>query len=279
MFFEINENSKELTEHRIGKIPIAIYDRVLRKERGDELIHHWHEEFQLTFVLSGILEFTVEKGKFQVQKDMGMFINSRKLHHAVPLSEKVHYICLNFSPDFINKEIYQTMIKPIQEDQEFTCRLVGLEVRQYEILKEIVSKDREYNFLRIYELLLSYLDTVTNKAPVFNSIEDTYIYRLLDFVHQNFQKHITVSDIAQVIPLNKNKCTKLFKMYTGHSPIDYLLNYRLSRARELLLNTRASISEICYMVGFNNLSYFIHKFKGKYDISPKRFRKKFSDTI
>lgn len=64
MFFEINENSKELTEHRIGKIPIAIYDRVLRKERGDELIHHWHEEFQLTFVLSGILEFTVEKGKF-----------------------------------------------------------------------------------------------------------------------------------------------------------------------------------------------------------------------
>ncbi|MEQ7200068.1 hypothetical protein [Enterococcus avium] len=53
MYFEVNEAEQEQTEHRIGDFPIAIYHRILDRTRNDELIWHWHEEFQLTFVLSG----------------------------------------------------------------------------------------------------------------------------------------------------------------------------------------------------------------------------------
>ncbi|MFM2487905.1 AraC family ligand binding domain-containing protein [Enterococcus avium] len=78
MYFEVNEAEQEQTEHRIGDFPIAIYHRILDRTRNDELIWHWHEEFQLTFVLSGTLELSVGKETYQIHEKSGIIINSRR---------------------------------------------------------------------------------------------------------------------------------------------------------------------------------------------------------
>jgi AraC-like DNA-binding protein len=57
--------------------------------------------------------------------------------------------------------------------------------------------------------------------------------------------------------------------------MNYTIDYRLLKAKERLLETEETISEICFAVGFNNLSYFIARFKKKYGCSPKQFRKRF----
>lgn len=275
MYFEVDGAEQEQTDHCIGDFPIAIYHRTLQRERNDELMWHWHEEFQLTFVLSGTLELSVEKETYEIRENNGLIINSRKLHHARPLTKSSEYLCIDFSPKFVNDDLYQSSIKVIQDNQHFSCRFLTLSLQQKAILKEILHDPDSYNFLKIYALLLSCLSQVDTDLGFQEMKEDQTIYQLLNFVHHNYQRATTVNEIAQVIPINKNKCTKLFKMYTNLSPMNYVIDYRLIKAKELLLNTEDTISDICFTVGFNNLSYFIVRFKKKYGNSPKQFRKRF----
>ncbi|WP_438857236.1 AraC family transcriptional regulator [Enterococcus sp. AZ007] len=277
MYFEINEFEQEQTEHQSGDFPIGIYHRTLRKSRNDELVWHWHEEFQLTLVLTGSLKLSVEKSDYSVDEGKGILINSRRLHHAVPLTDAAEYICIDFSPRFINEALYQSSIKEIESNSSFECALLTLTASQQAILSEIVEANRSgsYNFLKIYELILSCLNDIEKYPASQAKKEDHSIYRLLDYVHQNYHRNITVAEIAQVIPINKNKCTHLFKEYTNQSPMNYTIDYRLLKAKELLLNTDSSVSEICFAVGFNNLSYFIAKFNKRFHSSPTNYRKKF----
>nr|WP_264467028.1 AraC family transcriptional regulator [Enterococcus avium] len=167
----------------------------------------------------------------------------------------------------------------MQDNQNFICRLLTLAPHQQAILQEIAETPQAYNFLKIYELILSCLNEIGNSPASSEKKEDQDIYQLLNFVHQNFQQNLTVAEIAQVIPINKNKCTHLFKTYTNQSPMNYTIDYRLLKAKERLLETEETISEICFAVGFNNLSYFIARFKKKYGCSPKQFRKRFVGDV
>lgn len=67
---------------------------------------------------------------------------------------------------------------------------------------------------------------------------------------------------------------KLFKQYTGKTAAAYLNDYRLEKAKSLLLHTDASVTDIALDVGFNNTSYFIKKFQEANQLSPHKFRKK-----
>lgn len=131
------------------------------------------------------------------------------------------------------------------------------------------------DFLQIYSFLLQILDFAKNYALHDLNSVDPVIYELLDFVHEHYQENITLTQIAQSGPINKNKCTELFKKFTQMSPINYLINYRLVQAKELLLTTELRVADICYQVGFNNLSYFSAKFKQKFTLPPKKFRSKY----
>ena len=69
---------------------------------------------------------------------------------------------------------------------------------------------------------------------------------------------------------------KLFKQYTGKTTAAYLNDYRLEKAKSLLLHTDNSVTDIATEAGFNNTSYFIKKFQEANQISPHKFRKKMS---
>lgn len=273
MFFRVNDDKKEETLHVTKNLPIAIYHRELRKERQDEIPLHWHEEFQLVWVFTGTLRYNVEGEEFQLQQNEGILINSSKMHGAVPATRSSEYICVDFSPYFINEAIYQQNIVEIQKKAGFSYAFLELNARCSEILSNM--KNKHAQFLAVYELLISSLnDVYTNQNTSANSEKST-IYLLLDYVHTYFQKPLTVEDIAQVIPISKKKCTNLFHAYTHLSPINYLIEYRLNQARKMLLETEMDVSTICFAVGFNNVSYFITKFKAKYFLTPFQFRKKF----
>ncbi|MGX7198066.1 helix-turn-helix domain-containing protein [Enterococcus olivae] len=274
MFFRTNQTKKETTAHVTDGLPVAIYHRTLKKQQKDRIMPHWHPEFQFVWLLDGVLNYTVETEKIKLEPSSGLLINSSKLHSALPETETAAFICIDFSPNFINESFYQKEIAKIQNHPDFTCIPIQLNKSQQRLLKEF-SVETERSFLPLYELLLGLLSQVTMEK-ITTTTYSSAIYPLLDYVHTNFQKPLKVSDIAQVISINKNKCTTLFKAYTGLSPIDYLIDYRLNESKNLLQQTELSISEICYSVGFNHLSYFITAFKKKYQCTPLQFRKQSS---
>ena len=81
-----------------------------------------------------------------------------------------------------------------------------------------------------------------------------------------------LKDLADAIPCNPQYLCRFFKELAGVSPIQYLINYRIERACGLLANTSLPILRIAMDCGFDNVSYFIRKFKEARGCTPKEFR-------
>ena len=96
---------------------------------------------------------------------------------------------------------------------------------------------------------------------------------ILAFIHLHYSEKITVDGIASYLAISRGECFRCFKNYTGKSLIEYIIDYRLLRAAELLRITEKSITEIFSECGFENASYFSRAFKKKFEMSPTQYRK------
>ncbi len=101
------------------------------------------------------------------------------------------------------------------------------------------------------------------------------IQSALDYIRKNYQKEISLEEIAREVGLSKYYFSHLFSNEIGENFSSYLSQYRLNRASQLLVeNRKENISEISYRVGFNDPNYFARAFKEKFDLSPSKYRNK-----
>lgn len=105
-------------------------------------------------------------------------------------------------------------------------------------------------------------------------LKDFYIQEALSFIEQNFQRDISVEDIAAFCNLNRSYFGKLFKSVLGRSPQEFLMTYRMSKAAQLLKLTRLSVGDIAQAVGYANQLHFSRAFKNIYGVPPREWRRK-----
>ena len=114
--------------------------------------------------------------------------------------------------------------------------------------------------------------TVTQRVAAGSKLQDFYIRESLSFIEQNFQNDITVEDIAGACGLNRSYFGKIFKSAVGKTPQEFLLNYRMIKAAELLKLTPLSLGDISNAVGYINQLHFSRAFKNVYGMSPRDWR-------
>lgn len=127
--------------------------------------------------------------------------------------------------------------------------------------------------------LYLFFDALTRSASTMRlsssgKLRDFYIHEALAFIEQNFQNDISVEDIAENCGLNRSYFGKIFKNAIGKTPQEFLLNYRMTKAAELLKLTRLSIGDISKAVGYDNQLHFSRAFKNIYLVSPREWRNK-----
>ena len=93
-------------------------------------------------------------------------------------------------------------------------------------------------------------------------------------MHRDYRKGRAISDYAEELSLSESRFSHLFKESTGVSPHRYLLDIRISRACELLLETDLSIAQICFEIGIGDQNYFSRVFKKVRGCSPSAYRKR-----
>lgn len=86
---------------------------------------------------------------------------------------------------------------------------------------------------------------------------------------------LTIQMLAEHGGVNRNRLTYVFHKYAGMGPGDYLLRYRLNKAKELLLIDSLPVREIAQAAGFRDPFYFSRVFKRRIGISPSGFREGF----
>ncbi|MDO4334048.1 MAG: AraC family transcriptional regulator [Eubacteriales bacterium] len=104
------------------------------------------------------------------------------------------------------------------------------------------------------------------------SLRDFYVHEAIAFIEQNFQNDISVEDIADRCGLNRSYFGKIFKDAVGRTTQEFLMNYRMTKAAELLKLTQLSIGDIGNAVGYENPLHFSRAFKNIYGISPREWR-------
>ena len=91
-------------------------------------------------------------------------------------------------------------------------------------------------------------------------------------MEHNYQRELTVEEIADVCKLNRSYFSKLFRDTMGCPPQEFLIRLRLARAAELMRTTKSSIGVIAAACGYPNQLHFSRAFKKRYGVSPREWR-------
>lgn len=134
--------------------------------------------------------------------------------------------------------------------------------------------------LRVKEVFLSVMHQVlvgcrhreSGGFPSIWVIEEAIVY-----ISGHYMNPLTLDGLAELHAMSSKRFSYFFHKYTGFRPIDYVINYRMERARELLKVGNFSIRDIAVSVGYDNPLYFSRVFKKKFGVSPSEYRYKLDD--
>lgn len=140
----------------------------------------------------------------------------------------------------------------------------------------IVKNSSAPSFRRIGRLFL-FMDallcaTASGQMKRKDSLRDFYVSEAIAYIERNFQNEISVEDIANTCGLNRSYFGKIFKETVGKTTQEFLINYRMVKAAELLKMTQFSVGDIGKAVGYENPLHFSRAFKNVYGISPREYR-------
>lgn len=147
-----------------------------------------------------------------------------------------------------------------------------LENKLLEIVKEYKTQ-KNFFTLRINGLLLSVLAYAARSYVLPSQYSTTTsINQVIEYIHTHYMENLSNESIGNALCFHPNYINKLMVLNTGVSLHQYLLNYRIAKAIELLETTAVPISEVAYKIGFRDVSHFSKCFHRKTGHPPKAFR-------
>lgn len=288
-----DENLMETVQHGSSSYPFHFYYDNLALFDFNCIEWHWHSELEFVYVESGIVTFWIGEKQFTLSEENGVFINSKVLHRFHSPADAVipNFVCM---PLFIAPQdslIYHKYILPVISSslsfQIFYDR-IPWQAKALSIIKQIIAvqnctSSRELAtssllqtlWLEIYENTdIKYANCTDDSAS-----SQARLQLMMQYIHQNYRHDISLDDIAGHAGISKSTVLNLFRKYLHITPINYLINYRLNEAAQLLSNTEKKINTISDETGFNNVDYFCRLFKKHYHLTPTEYRKKKLSTF
>lgn len=110
-----------------------------------------------------------------------------------------------------------------------------------------------------------------------NEFNNKFI-KILEWIRVNVTKDISVQNVADEFNFTPDYLTRLFKKNIGMSTLKYINTLKISKAKELLINTDKTIKEISYLLSFNDEKYFMKLFKKYEEVTPSQYRDAYPKT-
>ena len=185
-----------------------------------------------------------------------------------------------FSPVLLGKNQFLPIRKMLAEAEHGVVFPMATIVRVYAKLEQLVRQEDRFQqyleFLSLLNILAQRGDYRILASSAFAHVEDNAdsrrIQKIKSYIDAHAMETIRQPELARMVGMSPSAFSSFFKMRTGRTLSDYILDIRLGRASRLLVDTNRSVAEICYECGFNNLSNFNRIFKGKRGSTPREFR-------
>ena len=122
--------------------------------------------------------------------------------------------------------------------------------------------------LSLYGFLNSFYEHyMDKKIPTKN----VYMTRAVEYIKQNFNKNISVENIANLLGIERSYLSRLFKTYKNKSTQNYIIDYRMEQAKRMFEEEDVNVSQVCVAVGYTNIYCFSRIFKSRIGMPPKEY--------
>ncbi|EFM08930.1 two component transcriptional regulator, AraC family [Paenibacillus curdlanolyticus YK9] len=147
------------------------------------------------------------------------------------------------------------------------------DVPQFSILTAIPIRNLSQYKHWSENLIWAVMDTV-----LANRESDGVVKKVIQFIKEQVEENISRDDVANHVNLNPAYLSRLFKKETGANLIDYLIETKMKRAKQLLESTSLTVSGVALQVGYSNFSHFTKMFKKQFGMNPQEYRNAMSQN-
>lgn len=219
--------------------------------------------YVLAFIMSGSFEMRSNIGTSYVKSGQILFIRpNTKITCYCNNDKHVHYIWVAFECGLPADSLPNSELSDAPDTKYIFLDIAGA---------DNIRNGRElYICGKIYQLLslLQYRNAPEEKYA------QRYVRMATNFIETNYKSPLRVDTIAAQLNIDRAYFSKIFKKEIGESPQEYIVNYRLSKAAELLRIQNLTPGEVAPMVGYNDLCHFSRIFKQQYGMPPSKYRDK-----
>ena len=228
--------------------------------------------YVLHYILEGTGTLYLQDQEFPVSAGQA-FVIPPKLVSCYEASSDTpwNYIWIHFNGQKTSELLYKAGITSSHPVFFPSCRADEIRQCMQDFLK---YNSLEYrcigNTYRLFQLLC---DTTKN-APGVRETDKAlrYIRDVIRFISNRYQEPIKIQEIADFCGLDRSYLCKIFKHATNYTPQEYLIFYRVKKAKQLLKDPDLPIQHIAYSVGYNDPFAFSKVFKKETGISPSQYR-------
>ncbi len=276
----IDRTQKEISKHSSSSYPIACFEEDLNEEK---VPWHWHDDWEIICIHKGNCRISVSDKVIELNENQGVLINTGMIHSLEPMGPLSLIHSVVFHPRLIASRdtIYWTkLVSPLFEKD--VCpyfRLNTTQIEQVDRVWQFTKEEYEDYEIDVRYELSKFLKTVVAELPKINQTmsaqearDNQRLKTMLMYIQMNYENPITVSEIAKSADISESECLRCFKKMLGMAPSAYIKEYRIQKAKELLLESQLSIGEIGFQCGYLDTSYFTKVFKESVGVTPKRFR-------
>mgnify|MGYP002407464736 CR=1 FL=1 len=284
-----DDTLREMKMHGNQDFPFEYYYDDFQKFDNHLVEWHWHNEFEFVSVDSGTIDCLIGMERIQLNQGSGLFVNSGVIHRYESKDGGLLPNIL-FAPEFIAPKefaVYKKHVLPVllsgcdymvfcndkhwQKDLLIRLneiyRVVQMNEPMMEIHIQILISTMWSDFFENIQILFPM------KKPTGYITLQSRLHLMLQFISDHYMNRITLEDIANAASISKSEALRCFQKGIQTSPVNYLIEYRLSRAKELLQSTNNTVTDIASAVGFESVSYFSRIFTKSVGMTPKAYRR------
>ena len=228
---------------------------------------HWHEFYEIEFVLEGEAEFIINGKSHFAEKDSFFFLTPVDFQQIIIKKGPLKVINVMFDGSLIEKEI-SSIIASATHLEKYSRQRLDMLFEEYKFRRSLWK----FSCRQILNFILTDVCRAQGKGN--DVVYSDFIRSEQIYLQKHFFEDITLEDAAARAGFSKNYFSRLFHKETGKTFIKYLTDLRVAHAALLAEHTNRSVTHICEQCGFKNTAHFMRLFKKTYGVTVFQYRNK-----